>query len=561
MPILAGDVKLIASAVMDDVPEGGGAPTSTVIASAVSNEIFDDISELDRAGGRVKARKVFVGIHTDDTAKYAGGNVIVAQPPGDPLVNITLFTTNDVFDTRDSATSRVEAYLFSGPEWPGYLYENHIEGQRSIQLFARVNAEVPPVGRTLCLRWHEGQGDEKEQYVRITRVETDERTFTDPVSNTDYQANVITLDISDPLNFDFIGSPASRLFTKATGATIIRDTVVADAASYFSTVPLAVPIDLGDATCEVESIYAQVVPNSRTETSLLDQHPSADIQQTLAVSPREVTVAGGPLSQRIKIGQENRGFNYVTILTPLPSPGTLKVMYRALGNWYSITDNGDGTLSGSGAGTVNYTTGSVSVTLEALPDDRSAVLFFWGEPVAYTNRTSQGASVRPPEYVWTLGHEGVEPNTLVLTWTSNSVVKTATDNGAGKITGDGTGEIDYITGLVLLRPTAMVDAGGEIDVEYEYSTLISETKTGLSPDGTGTVNFTVASTPVAGTMSFTWLVTRSASVTTGATSSASTSSKSTSSKSHTLFDQRGAWVTPYGFGNVNGETYDDIGQF
>ena len=58
MPILTGDIKLVASQVMDDVPEGGGAPTATVITDGTSNAIFPDISELDRAGGRVNLRKV-----------------------------------------------------------------------------------------------------------------------------------------------------------------------------------------------------------------------------------------------------------------------------------------------------------------------------------------------------------------------------------------------------------------------------------------------------------------------------------------------------------------------
>ena len=31
MTILEGDIKLLASRVMDDVPEGGGGPTGTVI--------------------------------------------------------------------------------------------------------------------------------------------------------------------------------------------------------------------------------------------------------------------------------------------------------------------------------------------------------------------------------------------------------------------------------------------------------------------------------------------------------------------------------------------------
>lgn len=72
MAILAGDVKLVASQVMDDVVEGGGAPTSTVIQDGSSNSVFNDISELDRAGGRVNLRKVFASIQTPTTEGTSG---------------------------------------------------------------------------------------------------------------------------------------------------------------------------------------------------------------------------------------------------------------------------------------------------------------------------------------------------------------------------------------------------------------------------------------------------------------------------------------------------------
>ena len=93
MPILTGDVKLVASQVMNDVEEGGGAPTSTVIVDGTSNALFNDISELDRAGGRVNLRKVFASIQTDTTDTYLGGNVVIADPPDDPRVAVTLFST------------------------------------------------------------------------------------------------------------------------------------------------------------------------------------------------------------------------------------------------------------------------------------------------------------------------------------------------------------------------------------------------------------------------------------------------------------------------------------
>ena len=40
MPILSGDIKLVASQVMDDVPEGGGAPTSTIIVDGTSTNTW-----------------------------------------------------------------------------------------------------------------------------------------------------------------------------------------------------------------------------------------------------------------------------------------------------------------------------------------------------------------------------------------------------------------------------------------------------------------------------------------------------------------------------------------
>ena len=56
MPIQSGDVKLLKSAVMADVPEGGGAPTGITIADGVSAAIVPDFSELVRAGGLVYLR-------------------------------------------------------------------------------------------------------------------------------------------------------------------------------------------------------------------------------------------------------------------------------------------------------------------------------------------------------------------------------------------------------------------------------------------------------------------------------------------------------------------------
>jgi len=126
MPILQGDIKLLASRVMDDVPEGGAGPSGTVIEYGQSNAIFPDISEMDRAGGRVSMRQVFPAVQTANVDKLMGTNIIVADAPADPNVSVTLFSTGGTFDTRSQAQARIEAYLNKGPLLARIPVRNHI---------------------------------------------------------------------------------------------------------------------------------------------------------------------------------------------------------------------------------------------------------------------------------------------------------------------------------------------------------------------------------------------------------------------------------------------------
>lgn len=462
MTILSGDVKLLASQVMLDVPEGGGAPTAIVIADGASNAIFPDISERDRAGGRVNTIKVFAAVQTDSVDSYYGPNVILADPPKDPRVSVTLFLTNSFFETRAGATSRIESYLNKGPEWEGYLYENHIAGQRIIQLFQRPESEIVRVGHTLVLVRDEGKESELVQYVRATSVDAVVRKFYDPSRDADYQAMVVSVNISDALRYDFNGSPASRTFARAANATITRDTTVSDAGAYVGAVPLARAANRTDFTIDATGIYTQLVPSAQIETPIVDVNmagvtgsliPTGDTRTlnltcvftttqkifvgmgiypgslTLTRSGLTITDSGGILysagsqcgtidygggilalttnifggsggthsivfkpayelrissqSQSVAITPESRSLSYVVTLEALPSPGTLSVAYMAGGRWYVLRDNGAGELRGVsssyGVGTLNLTTGSVVVTLGALPDVGSVVIFTYCE--------------------------------------------------------------------------------------------------------------------------------------------------------------------------------------
>ena len=588
MPILSGDIKLVASQVMQDVPEGGGAPTATVIADGVSNAIFPDVSELDRAVGRVNMRKLHVTVQTADTDTYMGSNMIVSEPPEDPNISVTMFAAGSTFDRRTEAASRIESYLNQGPEWNGVLFENHIAGQRAIQMFCRPTAEPPTVGHTLVLVQNEGLSNEIKQYVRTTRVTTETRTYFDAGTNADYTGQIVTAEISDALRSDFPGSSPSRGFARSANTTRIRDTLVADAGTYVGVVPLTVAADTGDLVVQASGIYTQLVPSAQTEIPMVD-FDAAGMRDTLviaadgtisystavaitsttslslgaSVSPGTLTITIGavtllesngqifegatavglvdyalgivtfaglsasysgtkvvvfkpaaatlalPFSAQRPVTQESRSYNYIATLLPTPAPGGVTVAYRANARWYELRDTGGGVLAGSdssfGAGTVNYSTGTVSITTGALPDANSQIIFSWSAPTNYTQRSA--LTVLPSSVVMTVTQGPIEPGTVTITWNDGSA-RTATDNSNGALTGSATGRVYYATGIIELVPTLLPAGGQEYSVAYSQQNAAaakSESFVGVARNPDTTVTVTGASPAMKpGTVSIVW---------------------------------------------------------
>ena len=141
-----------------------------------------------------------------------------------------------------------------------------------------------------------------------------------------------------------------------------------------------------------------------------------------------------------------------------------------MGKWIRLQDNGLGQLTGlagTGSGSIDYVTGSLIVTLGALPDINSSVLFSWASPVGVEIATGDVAIV-PPIIGITLTNKGVTPGTLHLSWYAGATPKTATDDSHGNLTGDGVGTIVYATGIIKLRPTLVPSTAHTIEATYDY---------------------------------------------------------------------------------------------
>ena len=574
MAILAGDIRLHKSKTMLDVPEGGGGPTANQVPDGTSNAIFPDISELDRVNGRVNARQVHVVVNSNDTDTFLGSNVIVAEPPSDPNVSITIFGTGEPFDTREDAMQRIESYFFMGAAWPGYLFGNHIEGQQTLLIFQKTSV-VPAIGDTLVLVKREGYVDEFRQYIRVTEVGAVETDFED--SQGPFKRWVVTLGLSDPLRADFPGFDITRFEITAASLALktkVCDTIVADAARYYGVSTLEEDADLGDFTVMAESMFTQLVPSAQVETPVADARANqssvavvssgapvtisvnslftttqslfiggAITPQTLSLVRDAVTMTdeGGRLYvsgsqvgtvdyengiltlttnvfgtsggthavtytpaavpttvnqvQGFEVTAANRSLSYVRTISPVPVKGTLFVDFRANGRWYRLRDDGSGALRGTdtsfGAGTINQTTGTVTLTFGALPDVDSSVLFGWVDPnmtlPASEIPVDNGGKFFFPmntdgEVTLDAGSKAIEPGALTITWTYSGT-KTVTDDGEGNLTGDGTGTVDYADGVIRLSPTVLPPHGTQINISSTSAKAKTTASSALSSAG------------------------------------------------------------------------------
>lgn len=228
------------------------------------------------------------------------------------------------------------------------------------------------------------------------------------------------------------------------------------------------------------NIVAGTVDYARGTLTISTGYPNGF--ETIRASPAAVPLQVSDTAS-IAISINSRSYNYVETITPPPTPGSLQVSYRAQERWYDLRDDGTGTLSGLsaayGSASVNYKTGTVALTCGEMPDVGSEILLTWTTTAEYTNRanTTPKAGI-----ILQLSQQHIAPNTLQLSWSGG----TAQDDGAGNITGNFSGTIDYRTGQIKLNPPSNLDVW-EITANYSHGEGLHKTFNAPLRNGTGQV--------------------------------------------------------------------------
>ncbi|MBR7793776.1 hypothetical protein KDM87_14345 [Undibacterium sp. FT147W] len=461
MTILSGDIALLASQVMDDVSEGGGSPTAVVIHDGTSNGIFADISELDRAGGRVSMRKIFPSVRTDNTDGFFGANIIVAEPPADPRISVSLFSTGDMFDTRTSAKSRIESYLSKAQALAGYLFGDHIGGQQTITVLQDVDTPLPVVGDTFCLTMREGSTNTYEQFVRVTDVTSRIRTFAD--SEGVYKKAEVLMTISDALTSDYIGFEASRRGPDKTAyltATKIYSTIVADAARYYGTALLTSAVSVGDSVINASTIFTQLVPSAKIEVPIVDSRMNQR-KTTLAQSGSDITE-----TRTTVFSSANQLYIGGKIL-----PGSLRVTQGPV----TLKDAGgtlkNGTVS---MGTVDYDNGILSLSSDVFGTGATQINYTY-TPASSTEKVTMSVGIPVTKagqrlnYVMSIDAVPAA-GSVSVSYRALDHWYVLTDDGTGALRGFdssvGAGQVNYATGSVAATLGVLPDVGSELIVQW-----------------------------------------------------------------------------------------------
>lgn len=450
MPIETKDLVLYESERLTDNDDGGGKYNGQIIIDGQSNNLFDDVSELDRTMGDVSMRKIFPAVTTNDTDKLMGATVFISENPKDPNVSALLFSTKNWTDERQSAQNRVENYLAKGGQIAGTPLDTHWLGMKQLQVAMFPQENESSVGDTIVLVSDEGKALEHEQYLRIIKVET--RTAIMVIDGKNVEYKIASYLLNDPLDIDFVGLSARQWYSGQASKTIIRDSIVADTGSYYASAGLSEDVQVGEFTVNAESIFSQIIPSAQTESPIIDVNAAGE--STILVPGNDgLITASFPttvgVSQNLYIGS-----------SVMPS----SVAFTLFGQ--PVTDQGGllKTSSGIQVGTIDYQRGLIQWTSSATTGATTLVITF--KPAAAPNQYFQSYAMPVTQNNQSTNWTGVlvpipAPGSLSISYMSQGKFYELKDDGSGQLKGSsgsfGSGRINYETGSWLLTTGALPD--------------------------------------------------------------------------------------------------------
>lgn len=490
------DLVIFESERLTNNEDGGGKYNGKIIEDGESNNVFDDISEVDRLGN-VSMRKVFAAVTTNNTEKLMGATVFISKNPQDPAVSALLFDTGSWTDTRKNAQNRVENYLAKGAKAAGTPLDTHWQGMKALQVAMFPVETEAQVGDAICLVSNEGKPNQHEQYLRITEVST--RTSVLIYNQQEVEYKIASYQLSDALDADFVGLSAEQWYVGTKSTTIIRETLVADTGKYCGSANLVEDANIGEQTVVADTIYRQIVPSAQAESQLINISAAGEAIALVAAKANTITKA-----YNVTVNQ--------TQVLYLGSAVLPKSVSFTLFN-SAVTDGG-GELKNANniyVGTIDYKNGMI--TWNANAGTGATTLNITFKPAAAVTAPVESELIMVNQqnnsFNWIRNLVPLPaPGSVQVSYQVGGNIYPLKDNGTGKLSGVdaayGIGSIDYDNGTVSITTGELPDVGSGILITW--SGVIAAQERSNMPLSKAYVEIPIDDSVVAGTLAVSWSV-------------------------------------------------------
>lgn len=463
MAITSDDIKLMQPERLTENSDGGGQMTGLPVIDGDINNLFDDVSRIDRTYGDVSLRKAFLKVDTPTADLYLDAHSILSAQPADPNVTGLLFTTEDFYDERASARSRVESFVVPGPVLTLQLRGTQLKGQKSIICYApRVNNAKPPeIGQTYMLQIEDDLST--QQFIKALNVESSREVFSYYNQNTvvNFTADQYVLQLSSALVRDYPASDPSPL---ADNASRIHGTQPASSAKYYGSTRLADDVTAGATSVVVTDTFAPIIPTATSETPFIDQRPGGFVSQVIAAGNTEIDISVDVASG-------------TSVTMPMAiMPGTLTLdageIYTDKGGVFVDSGGSQGVYEGS---TISYESGIIQWGSTA-PSGTRTISYIPGalrQQLPNTGKIEIDETNRNFNYVLSLDPPP-SPKTFFASYQYLGKWYDIYDDGSGVLTGDGSGQVSHATGSAVLTLQAQPDANSVIFYRWAEPSIYTE---------------------------------------------------------------------------------------
>lgn len=473
MPILQDDIKIFKSEAMNDLDHGGGQSTGDQVISGQSNQIFNDISTLDRTYSAVHLRKVYGAINTQTTDLGYGSHAIIAKIPTDEKIGITMFNTGDWFDRRTDAVNRMENYLGKGTRIPTAIWGTQFQGSKVVTVFQHSTAKVVGVGEVMVLV---DKINNREQFIRVSEALVSAETLVDALG--EFVTTVVQYKITDPLLHDYIGINIERFYQLDNAPCIIHRSIVVDAGKYYGSKPITKPLLIGDSVIKLKSIFNQLVPSAQSESSVLDVKPNGEV--VLNIEGSSTTITQPSFNANGIVGD--------TFWLDSPfAKGSLICSTNA----GVASDNGNGQLVRNSDGVIlanlDYNQGRMTLTISVLINNAEFIPA--GTPTKLSDSINIPITQGNRGFIYTANIKPIpEPETVKLSYLSGGDWFELYDDGEGNLTNTdvsiGQASVNFVSGSIAITLGYLPDVNSVIIISFgtksEYVT-----RTNLTPDSFG----------------------------------------------------------------------------